>query len=374
MTQKNNRTALIYTLFDKPNFGCFLQVFAMSEVLRSFNFNPFVARIPAVSKPTAFDEFFYNPYYSIYKNLVKVKAKLFSNQNRQSTLDHSPEFLESRSHSFKDAFKCLQVVDPLFSADVSIFGSDEIWNISNNGFDHYLEYFGYNSPSRINIAYAPSIASCRPGLILRDRKRSRLIKKLDFVFPRDSATLDMVNQLRSDHSNIVVDPTVLIADWLKYKSQFCLDYDYVLYYGYSPTPKLIKWLKMVAAEHSLKLICLNFEYSWCDQSIACSPFDFLTVLEKASFVVTDTFHGCIFSTLLNKNFVAVDPSKKAYDFMRRFDQIDIVYSSKQLDDIDDSLSLFHLLTKHSRDMKIKEARDRSLSLFYEALCAENERQ
>ncbi len=374
MTQKNNRSALIYTLFDKPNFGCFLQVFAMSEVLRSFNFNPFVARIPAVSKPKALDEFFYNPYYLVYKNLVKLKSKLSSNQTQQLALSHSPEFLESRSHSFVNAFKCLQVVDTPFSADVSIFGSDEIWNISNNGFDHYLEYFGFNTSSKIKIAYAPSIASCRQDLILRDRRRSRLIKKLDFVFPRDSATLDLVNKLRSDNPNIVVDPTVLIADWSKHKSQFRLDYDYILYYGYSPSPKLIKWLKMVAAENSLKLICLNFEYLWCDQSIACSPFDFLAVLEKASFAVTDTFHGCIFSTLLNKNFIAVDPSKKAYDFMRRFDQIDIVYSSIQLDDIDDSLSLFHSLTKQSRDMKIKEARGRSLGLFYEALCEENKRQ
>ena len=140
--------------------------------------------------------------------------------------------------------------------------------------------FSINVPSTKIIAYAPSIASSKYDLILRDRKRSRAIKELDFVFPRDYPTSEITNMLRPTQSNIVVDPTVLIENWDEFESGFDLGFKYILYYGYNPTPRLVKWLRHLSSHSSLRLVCLNFEYSWCNYAIPCGPFDFLAVMKK----------------------------------------------------------------------------------------------
>ena len=340
MKSNVRKVALIYTLYDKPNYGCFLQAFAMSHILNNLGYETFFVKLSKKNKFSVYEEFCSSPLNFLISLRSKLR-KLFKSLSKNRRNANSGNFLILRKSFFVDALEHLnQLQDPI-KADVSIFGSDEIWNLRNAGAIPYPEYFGINVPSKLKIAYAPSIAGLNPSYIMRDKKRSHAIKTLDFIFPRDTPTLKLVDSLRTDHSTIVVDPTILIDDWSAFESGRDLGFDYILYYGYYPSNALIKWMKYLSSCTSLRLICLNFQYQWCDQSIACGPFDFLAILKRARYAITDTFHGCIFSSLLRKNFIAVDPSKKALDFMKRYDQDDIVYLSSELDLAVNPLDLFN---------------------------------
>ena len=53
----------------------------------------------------------------------------------------------------------------------------------------------------------------------------------------------------------------------------------------------------------MKLISVGFDLKWCDKSISASPFLFLSYIKNAAYVITDTFHGTVFSIIYNKSFV-----------------------------------------------------------------------
>ena len=67
-------------------------------------------------------------------------------------------------------------------------------------------------------------------------------------------------------------------------------------------------------------VCYLYQ-SWCDKQILCTPFELLVYFKNADYVITDTFHGTVFSIKYNKKFVTIvrDSNKqKLTDLLERF--------------------------------------------------------
>ena len=60
-----------------------------------------------------------------------------------------------------------------------------------------------------------------------------------------------------------------------------------------------------------------YDYKWCDDQIIVTPRQFLSVMKHAQYVVTSTYHGTVFSTLLKKKFVVIHPSIKVIDYLEQ---------------------------------------------------------
>ena len=85
--------------------------------------------------------------------------------------------------------------------------------------------------------------------------------------------------------------------------------DYILVYAYegrTESEPEIHAVRDFAARHKLKVIAAGgggAYHAWCDDNIVVSgPFDLLSLFRDAAFVVTDTFHGSIFSMKFAKQF------------------------------------------------------------------------
>jgi hypothetical protein len=72
-----------------------------------------------------------------------------------------------------------------------------------------------------------------------------------------------------------------------------------------------------ARERGLKIISPGFFNNWCDDIAAVSPLNFLDVMRSAKYVMTDTFHGTIFSVLLKKNFAVMSSGKAKIESLLR---------------------------------------------------------
>ena len=58
---------------------------------------------------------------------------------------------------------------------------------------------------------------------------------------------------------------------------------------------------------------------FCDQHIVCRPDEILGYFKKANYIVTDTFHGTIFSIIFRKQFiVAATGKKKILELLKKF--------------------------------------------------------
>lgn len=66
--------------------------------------------------------------------------------------------------------------------------------------------------------------------------------------------------------------------------------------------KIVEFAKL----KGLRLISVFCRYNWCDKAIIPdTPFDVLAWFKGASFVVTDTFHGTIFSVITHRSFCSL---------------------------------------------------------------------
>ncbi|MEL0584275.1 MAG: polysaccharide pyruvyl transferase family protein [Candidatus Thiodiazotropha sp. (ex. Lucinoma kazani)] len=67
----------------------------------------------------------------------------------------------------------------------------------------------------------------------------------------------------------------------------------------------INSIKIYARSKGLKIISVGFYHEWCDYNLVLTPFELLSLFKNADSVVTDTFHGTIFSIISRKPFVSL---------------------------------------------------------------------
>ena len=77
-------------------------------------------------------------------------------------------------------------------------------------------------------------------------------------------------------------------------------------------------IKKFTEKNNLKIICGTKKYDWIDKRVSNSPDSFISYMNNADYVITDTFHGTIFSTIFNKNYVVINRNKKKVnDFLNK---------------------------------------------------------
>ena len=83
---------------------------------------------------------------------------------------------------------------------------------------------------------------------------------------------------------------------------------YILVYAYDSTmndKETINQIKKISRKENLKIISCGYYHKWCDASIPASPKEFLEMFMHAKYIITDTFHGTVFSLICHKNFVSI---------------------------------------------------------------------
>ena len=144
------------------------------------------------------------------------------------------------------------------------------------------------------------------------------------------------------------------------------DKKYIVFYGYYSDEKTVETLKEYAASQDLNIISIGNKNYWCE-SIPCNPFECISYLQNAEFIVTATFHGSIFSILLNKKVIFIDyGSEKMNDLLNYLGMEDKIVRREL-----DKESLIRLLNDNydydNINKKITEFRNSSLKKLKDTL-------
>ena len=124
----------IYTIYDAYNYGSFLQAYALQEYLTDKGHEVTIVKCPSSFKSVLTRKYLAKNYS---RQLLKLKRLI----------------------AYRKGWKRLNIKDYKVCDhfDLAIIGSDEVWNIENNSFDHHEQFYGINSKSNVNIAYAASL-------------------------------------------------------------------------------------------------------------------------------------------------------------------------------------------------------------------------
>ena len=192
--------------------------------------------------------------------------------------------------------------------DCVIVGSDEVFNNTNKkGLS--LQLYGNIKQADKAITYAAAAGGAKIEDIPEkdfDRVKSAL-SNFSAMSVRDSFTRDYICHLYSGEINQHLDP-VLVGPLMKMPRKKVLLKNYMVVYSYNErirSREEIEVIKGFARRHGLKTLAIGGIQFWCDYYLPMSPFRVLDYFYSARFVITDTFHGTIFSVINKKQFAVL---------------------------------------------------------------------
>lgn len=129
------------------------------------------------------------------------------------------------------------------------------------------------------------------------------MKRFDAISVRDNNSYSIVEELCGVKSNLNLDPVLVSGienePWIEANIEnFIIVYGYAGRFAEDEKQAIVEF----AHKNKLKTISLCDYQDFCDQHIVCRPDEILGYFKKANYIVTDTFHGTIFSVIFHKQF------------------------------------------------------------------------
>lgn len=196
--------------------------------------------------------------------------------------------------------------------DAAYIGSDMVFDISQ-GDNPYM--YGIDVPSDYIFSYAASF-----GYTTYEKLRKSIyydeivaaLSKFKAIGYRDINTKKICEKAQVKVPMCEnIDPVLLygfekeIDEW---DSKIWKDEKYILIYAYDSTMNdktTINKIKQISKNEKLKIVSCGYYHKWCDVCVPASPKEFLEMFKYATYVITDTFHGTVFSLILHKNFASI---------------------------------------------------------------------
>lgn len=197
--------------------------------------------------------------------------------------------------------------------DAVVAGSDQVWcTISIRGFDpsYFLDFIPKLSKCK-KISYA---ASFGPTKILSDERASvvQMIKDFDAIAVRDSNSLTILQRDCGENAIKVLDPTFLtdFKNIIPIRKQNPKPY-LLLYLEKQISPEEKAFIQSTAERKGLEITSIGDSYGIADKiSADVGPKEWLWHFKHASFIVTNFYHGTIFSIKFNKQFTMLARESK----------------------------------------------------------------
>lgn len=291
-----------------PNYGSFLQALALKRIIESLGEYEckFINIQPGrqITDHARKRQTIVGRSVSALSRVIKYGLPFLLQQKNQSG-----KYYES----FHTHEALLPVIHPNESVDVAIIGSDEVFNCCQPtpwGFSPQL--YGDIKNARKIASYAASFGHTTYEEISSFHlipEITESLSNLSDISVRDINSSEIITRLTGIKPIINIDP-VLAYGYKDELQSYLKPYDkpYVIVYSYPGRIQKdeAEAIKSYAKRNGLRLIAIMGYYHWCDRLIApSSPLEVLQWFKFADGIITDTFHGTIFSAITHRPFATI---------------------------------------------------------------------
>lgn len=296
------------------NYGSSLQAYALRRLLENadpgaqvtfVDFEPGQTLIPSATPAEA------------RGRSARALAKLREYNDVDASLRDKVRFFNHK-RSYAAKYFPLIGVSPdrnrILDLDLQVIGSDEVFNCvqANVNVGYARDLFGHGSPARRIVSYAGSFGNTTLAKIESAGIRHQLAEdfsRFEAISVRDDNSLQLVQKLTGRTPELHLDPT-LVFD---FASEQLIPAErqqagpYVIVYGYSGrlSPSENEAVRHYADTIGARVLAFGGLQSSADEFIDCDPFTLLGYFRDASAVITDTFHGTIFSIINEVPFATI---------------------------------------------------------------------
>ena len=290
------------------NYGGTLQNWALQQVLIRMGHEPITLRFPVVYQGMSLAHYWLKvfPKQALSSFVHIIKGGVYE---KPLTMGKWKKSVSGMEQFVDEHINVTEYLPNLNMDDVRrlgihalIVGSDQIWRpVKYDAVKYYFLGFAKDSDI-LRIAYAPSVAleewPYKPEVTALLRE---LIKKFSAVSVREKSSVQLVKNYLGVDAQWVLDPTMLLKkeDYLEVCKNVPQKED-AFVFAYILDMTKDKW-KMV--EQTAKQLGCSVRYLSSDKVKADDTIEkWLANFRDAKLVITDSYHGTVFSLLFQKQF------------------------------------------------------------------------
>ena len=360
MTKKKGKKigCLIATHPGQNNYGTSLQGFATLKVVAKAGYKAEIIRYKH-TRDIAFTLRTFIPYIrsgginGYLRRKQKVSDMKVNDEYRRTYLIRRAavdafknEFFESIAHEYT-GYKELHEGSKNY--DVVFVGSDQVWGPLSLYRGFYNLLFVDDSVKKFSYASSFGVSEIFPW---QRKGTAGYLNRLDMISVREQRGAEIVRELTGREAKVALDPTLLLT---KGKWEECInewdgkrertsepksiDEPYILTYILGERADIREEIKKLSQESGIKIVNLPHIdiYHAMDDGLGdidlydVDPLDFVRLVKDASYVVTDSFHGSVFSILMHKKFITfyrAQPTSKSSTHSR-IDSLFALFGLKQ---------------------------------------------
>lgn len=312
----------ILTLPLSNNYGSIIQAFALQKILKELGHDALTV------------DFSYQPTWILYlkiitKNLIdkyvlrkniKHLLPVFPNKKEKTTIEkHIANFILENIQTTETLSSTKQINKlKKYQFEAFVVGSDQVWRpkYSPDLRTFFLDFVEDNKKTK-RIAYAPSFGVAdwefTPSLT---EKCKKLVQRFDAISVREDSGV----KLCKDHLGVdaihLLDPTFLV-DKDEYLTLIENDKppenkNILTLYILDQTPEKLEIINKIQQHLTLEINSVMPQRKFStytdkdiDQCVFPPITKWLSSFRDAQFVITDSFHGTVFSIIFNKPFLSI---------------------------------------------------------------------
>lgn len=266
-----NNVLLLNHSFSHNNYGAMMVAYSMERIVEKLGFNP--------------------------------TTLLFRNQNHTKIFDSfKKEFLHTTSEIDQDDYRSLVKLNKHY--DTFITGSDQVWRNWSYNNTLYRWFVDFANDSKNIFSYAASFGFNyfeEKGVSMK--KIQSLLKTFSGISVREKSGIEICKKCFNAEAKLVIDPTQLLEaeDYDKIieieKAKPPIQEPYLAYMIFpedeNATENTYNFIQNLASELNLKAIPLLSKEDDKQKTIG----EWLATIKYASFIVTESFHGTMFSLI-----------------------------------------------------------------------------
>ena len=303
----------ILSLVLHTNYGGILQSYALQTVLERMGHDVVVLnRERYINKSSSQEALSYAKYLvnrHLFRRNIEYKNVNKQNKERYEREVNTRAFIEKYIHTLTVSGI---TKDSLREMDAVVVGSDQVWRPRyfkkywKAGIeDAFLQFLGNAKVKR--VAYAASFGTDDWEYSIDETVQcANLLQEFDAVSVRESTAVNLCHErLGYDNAQHVLDPTMLLLkdDYilLVEKAETLKSKGNMMCYILDESEETQQLIRKIAKERGL----IPFNTKAKKGCVVPSVEQWLRGFMDAEFVVTDSFHACVFSILFGKPFVVV---------------------------------------------------------------------
>ena len=328
-----NKKVSIMTWYTYDNYGSVLQAYALRQTIKEIgyknvdmvNYLPKSQRIRLIKR--------------INKKNIKRKLLLRKEKTRNLLNQKQEKFNRFRENNLTLTKICNDSTELFLlndEYDKFICGSDQIWAPTVFDENYFLSFVSNNSKK---ISYAPSIGLPSIDNIYIKKKIQELISQFESISIREEQGKEIIQQFTNKDVQVVLDPTLLLNK-LEWNERFDLESkekDYIVFYCLGTNEKHYEIAKRIAKKLGKELKVIPGDVlDYKKQGVVnASPEEFLKLIYNAYMVITDSFHGTIFSINFNVPFITfrrfkdnkLSQNSRIYNILKKVNLEDRIYNN-----------------------------------------------